>query len=159
MKKILLFLMLVPLVAAGGKSAKDFMNMTPDFREYLVSVESGLINDEEWRSLDVSTTSTAAFSSPTTYYLTFDLVDDQNRRMQWFNGSVSAFTVSTSVAGVFSAALTTDIIDFNAGRGAAGVTLTGSVSIGSTVTVSAPTFTQGVATVSTTASRVLTFSE
>jgi len=159
MKKILLFLMMVPLVAAGGKSAKDFMNMTPDFREYLVSVESGLINDEEWRSLDVSTTSTAAFSSPTTYYLTFDLVDDQNRRMQWFNGSVSAFTVSTSVAGVFSAALTTDIIDFNAGRGAAGVTLTGSVSIGSTVTVSAPTFTQGVATVSTTASRVLTFSE
>jgi len=85
MKKILLLLMLVPLAFAGGKSAKDFTNLTPDFREYLVSIESGLVNDEEWRSLDVSTTSTAAFSSPTTYYLTFDLVDDQNRRMQWWS--------------------------------------------------------------------------
>lgn len=159
MKKILILLMLVPLALAGGKSAKDFTSLTPDFREYLVSIESGLVNDEKWRSWSSTSVATSNYTSPTTYYLTFDLVDDQNRRMQWFSGSVSSFTVSTSVAGVFAAALTTDIIDFKAGRGAAGVTLTGSVSIGSTVTVSAPTFTQGVATVSTTGSRILTFTE
>lgn len=156
---LLSFLLLTSLAFSGEKSGADFRNFAPDFREYLVSVEHGLINDEAWRSIDPQSVATSAYTSPTSYFLTFDLVDSEGVRMQWFNGSVSGFDVATSVAGAFSAALTTDILNFHAGRSSAGVVLTGTVAIGSTVTVSAPTFTSGIATVSATATRVLTFSE
>jgi uncharacterized membrane protein len=161
-KYIFTALLLIPLLFAGDKSASDFRNLTPDFREYLISVESGIVNAEQWNSINPVSVATSEYTSPTNYYVNFRIVDSTGRQMQWFNESISGFSVSTSALTTtqdFTALILSDTVTFKAGSAGVGFTVTGEVSIGSLITVSAPLYSSGVATIAATASRVVTFTE
>lgn len=158
MKALFIFILCTTALFARN-GAYNLRDVGPDTRNYLVSVENGLLGETAWRSYSATNLSTSDYTGTNTYYTIVDLVDADNQKMRWLTQSVAGFSVSTGgTAGTFEAALSSSTLSFTAGSAVATLTLTGAFSIGSTVTVSFPALSFGAVS-SVTGSKVLTFNE
>lgn len=156
MKKLFLFLLVCSAVQAN-QAAKYLFGESPELREYLQALESGLNGEAQWYSVPTEQLSTASYVTTATIAIPVRLIDDQGKKMYWFNESVSGFSVSdTGASGTATLGSSTLLLD----GGVAGmvVILSGTWSVGDSVTVSFPAISRGVLN-SVTASAVLTFTE
>lgn len=156
---ILCFFILIPLSMAGGGDASTLTYFKPDARSYLTSVQKLLINDVQWRSYDNLSLSTATYNASTeTVYITADLVDTNDNLLRAFTSSVGTVSFTTAGTGSGGATLTTATLVLTGGSVGFGLTLTGTWSIGNTITVSFPGISLGGLSASS-STRILTFSE
>lgn len=159
MNLLFCFFMILPLTLAGGGDASTLTYFQPDAREYLTSVQKLLINDVQWRSYDNLSLSTATYNASTeTVYISADLVDTNDDLLRAFTSSVGTVSFTTAGSGSGGVTLTTSTLVLSGGSVGFGLTLTGTWSIGNTITVSFPSISLGGLT-AVTASRILTFSE
>lgn len=120
-----------------------------------------MMGESAWKSNANVSLSTATYNATTTtLYYNIKLIDDDSNKMYWFNDAISGWSVSSSAtATIAGPTLTTTTLNFNAGSAGVGITLTGTWSIGNTITLSAPAISTGVLSVSTAATQLLTFTE
>lgn len=161
-KHLLTLALCLGLVSQSGaiQRAKDLTGVSPEVRLYLDSVEKGMQGESAWKSNAQVSLATSSYITTSTIYFNVQLVDDDNRRMWWFNDAIPGFSVSStaSVTGVtHGATLGSSTLTFYSGSAGASVILTGVWAVGNTITVSAPALSQFISTVSTKSVQVVSF--
>lgn len=156
---LLTYLLIVSMSYAVQPAAK-LQGVDMSTRIYLQSVENGMMGESAWKSNSNAELSTSSYTTTSTLYYPVKLVDDDEHNMYWFNDTLSGWSVSSSAtATVAGPTLTTSTLNFVAGSAGVGIILTGTWSIGDTITLSAPAISTGVLSVSTAAVQILTFTE
>lgn len=156
-------LMLMTIVLSNfihAVGAKDLSGLTPRVRTYLKSVQKGMEGDSQWKSIANISLSTATYNA-TTLAVSFPVyvVDDNDIKMEWFNDTVSTFSVTNSGSlTVKGGTISSSSAVFNGGSSGLTLTLTGTWAIGDYLTVTLPAMSYGVLSASG-ATQILTFTE
>lgn len=144
MKKILALLILSVVgvtTYAGDGGAASMKYINSDHREYLESVEKGMIGDALWKSLTTIqlTTSDYTAGGDQIYGLRIQVVDSTGKRARWLTTSIANFSLSTNgPSGVLTATLPSSTLSFIGGSAGVKINATGPFSIGDQIRVTAP---------------------
>jgi len=157
---LLVFVALFSVFLQAENRADSLTSASPELRQYLSSIEKGMQGDALWRSYSSIELSTATINATTTtLYFPVQLVDSSNNLMQWFNDTVTPFSVAQSIStSVGQAVLPASSKAFYAGSAGLSVTITGTWAIGDYITVTIPALSDGCLD-AVTATQILTFTE